>query len=88
MVDIYSKVRTIKRKFVRYGITKHLVDIPDKPKPVPPYATMWKEHKSLSKLFVTKNSFFGWTQRYHYKDVPAFEQVVEDRLEGAVGWKQ
>ncbi len=78
----------MKRKFEKMGSSKYLVDIPSKPKPVPPYATMWKEHKSLNKLFITKHSFFGWTQRYHYKEFPTFVQVVEDRLEEAIGWKQ
>jgi len=72
----------MKRKFIRYGGTKLLVDIPDPP-PKPTYTNLWMEYKeTLQQVFATKHSFYCWAgQHYSYKPFPTIEQIMADRQE-------
>ena len=74
-------MKRIKREFVRYGGVKLLVVVPPKPKPVPPYAKMWREHKEvLQQFFATKHSLYTWAGQ-RYDRFPTIEQIVTDRQE-------
>ena len=73
-------MKRIKREFIGQGCSKILVEVPPPP-PKPTYAKLWREHNEvLSKLFATPHSFYGWTQRYSYGEIPPLEKIISDRV--------